>query len=220
MVKQSRRGGPLSAAKVKSLLSAGGYKPDPELSRAITCSAYILPGGESLLVFETGKGVLYPNRDELLKTYLERVEKAKRESLQPQPILPDPGSFVERVPNLLAALPALIGIPSEELDRSESSLDLIDRAIRKLGTNRVLEPDVFSALAAYVGEVVRELTHGSWSTVLGQAGEAVPCIVDANGHRYFPSRMYKELLEYGRTASTRTFVTAIVGPKHHSQEGR
>jgi hypothetical protein len=174
------------------------------------CIAYTLAGGESLLVFETGKGLLYPNRDELAKTHRVRVEKAKRQFLKSEPILPEAEHFVERVPEFLAALPALIGIPSPLLDKSESSLDVIDRAIRKTGAARMLEPEVFSALTAYLGEVIRELTRGSWATARGRDGEAVPHVVDERGHCYLPSRFYKELLEYDRRASIRAFVAGIV----------
>lgn len=114
------------------------------------------------------------------------------------------------MPHLLAALAGLTGIPTELLDKSEASLDVLDRAIRKLGAGRVLEPDVFSALTAYVGEVMRAVTGGTWATLAGHVGEAVPCVVDKNGRRYLPSRMYKELLEHGRRASTRAFVAGTV----------
>ena len=195
---------------MRELLANTSPEPDPELSRAVMCTAYTLSSGESLLVFETGKGMLDPSREFLAATNRRRVEEAKRQFDAPRPIVPDAETFVDRVPNLLATFPALIGVPAALLDKSERSRDVVDRAIRKLGPDRMLEPDMFSALMAYLGEVIRGLTHGSWTIESPKAAEHVPRIVDANGVAYLPSRLAKELLEPGPRASSRAFVAGTV----------
>jgi hypothetical protein len=66
-------------------------------------------------------------------------------------------------------------------------------------------------LTAYVGEVIRRQVNGSWEVRTTREGTRhEPDIVDPTGGRYGLLRIYKQLLEYGRTASMRTFVHAAL----------
>jgi hypothetical protein len=38
----------------------------------------------------------------------------------------------------------------------------LDRAVRRLGQQRVLTPDIFRPLLAYVGDVIRRVIGGRW----------------------------------------------------------
>lgn len=201
------RGRLLSAVKVRGLIAVGGHSPDPEFSREFMCTAFKLAGGESLLVFENGRGVLYDSREELAQAHRERAALACPQ--RNEPVLVDAETFGSRVPELISRLPALLGIQPTSLDRTKASLDLLDSAIRRLGPEAVLEPNVFSGLCAYLGEVIRATKGGAWTTEVGSGGESIPCVVDATGRKYMPTRIYKEILEFRRRASLRAFVEAL-----------
>ena len=82
---------------------------------------------------------------------------------------------------------------------------------------RMLDPDVFAALTAYVGEVIRDATKGRWEMRRASDSEKTwePWIVDPSGRSYAPFNIYKELLEYGRSASLRVFVQWELGTGGH-----
>jgi hypothetical protein len=108
---------------------------------------------------------------------------------------------------MAAELPPLLGIKPELLDYTEGSLDFVDKAIRRLGSERIMTAEVFPSLMAYVGEVIRRQVHGAWELRSTDGGKRLePEIVEITGGRHQLLRIYKELLEHGRTASMRAFV--------------
>ena len=81
-----------------------------------------------------------------------------------------------------------------------------------MGTERVLTPSVFAPLVAYIGEVMRQSINGRWEMRLERDKKTwVPWVVDPAGPSYSPVRFYKELIEYGRAASSRVFVEGTLG---------
>jgi hypothetical protein len=126
-------------------------------------------------------------------------------------VLPDPERFPSEVDALVAKLPQLLRIDVSVLDFSEDSLDVIDSAIRRLGSERLLTGDVFPSFVAYVGEVIRRHVNGVWELSAPREGMlSAPDVVDVTGKRYSVLRIYKQLLEHGRDASMRAFVHAAL----------
>ena len=203
----------VSAKTVRDLLAAGDAEPDESLSKELTfCSVYNLDHGQVLLVFDSGRGVIYESRDQLVRMYEEAVQRAARKASYLAELLPQGQDFAAQVSRLVAELPGRLSLDPGVLDYSETSLIAIDAAIRKLGPHRVLTPDMFPPLTAYVGEVIRRATAGSWEMRLDRDGETwVPWVVGRSGQEYPPTRISKELLEYGRSASLRTFVSGTIG---------
>jgi hypothetical protein len=59
--------------------------------------------------------------------------------------------------------------------------------MRKTDPQEMLTPQVFSALVAYVGEVMRHMTRGRWEMRLETDGQTwAPFIVDLDGFSYSP----------------------------------
>jgi hypothetical protein len=122
--------------------------------------------------------------------------------------LPQGHAFAEQVPQLISGLPAHLKLDAARLDGTEASLDAVDKALRRMSHQRMLNPQVWAALTAYVGEVIRKATNGRWEMRRASDSEKTwePWIVAPSGRSYAPFKIYKELLEYGRSASLRVFV--------------
>lgn len=198
----------LSAREAQRILARTQHSVDLELSRISLSEAFDLADGGVLLLFEGGKGRLYASKDEL-RTMLGEVERKAEHG--PKSVcrdLPQGEDFVEQVPQLVAKLPRLLKLNSADLDGSESSLDKVDKALRRLRPQQLLTPEVFGPLTAYVGEVLRNKTKGRWEMRRATDADRTwePWIVDSSGLSYAPFGIYKELLEYGRSASLRAFV--------------
>jgi hypothetical protein len=93
--------------------------------------------------------------------------------------------LIAAIPTLIQDLPRLLKIDPQILDKSVASLERIDRAIRHKGKRNCLKPDIFPALIAYFGEVIRQATNGHWeirsTTDHGEPFDE-PWIVVANGN--------------------------------------
>jgi hypothetical protein len=154
------------------LLEATEHSPDDELSRRCRCQVFDLADGSALLVFERGRGRLYPSKD----AFCSMLAEVERQSpVNPFRELLPQGATADQVPNLVRDLPAHLGLDAAELNGSEASLDKIDQVMRRLGTSRissrVLTLEVFAPLTAYVGEVMRNATGGRWEMRRGSDGE-------------------------------------------------
>ncbi|MDC3953510.1 hypothetical protein [Polyangium jinanense] len=125
--------------------------------------------------------------------------------------LPQGPHFVEAVPSLIDELAKIIKIPRESLDSSFDSLQLVDKALKKVRPKkRILEiPNLFPGLIAYTGEVMRKATGGAWwlNEVAGPIYE--PYIRYGPGSRYMDAwgEMYKSITE-PRALSVATIVSA------------
>jgi hypothetical protein len=107
--------------------------------------------------------------------------------------------FIEAVPRLLAALPGKLDVNAGALNRSVVSLELIDKAARRLGGQQCLDDSaILAPIVAYTGEVVRQETGGRWVIRNpGAEGKWQAVIVGANGRDYRIFIIFKELLERG-----------------------
>jgi len=203
------RGKKISARAAQDLLALVSHRLDPEMSRNLMCEVYVLSDGAALLLYPEGKAIHLDSYEELVNRYRTNLQRAREGRGCIAELLPYPERFLTDVSTLTADLPRLLGIDVALLDCSEASLAVVDSAIRRLGAERVLTAEVFPSLVAYVGEVLRRQVNGSWEVdTSGERHE--PDIVDAAGTRYALLRIYKQLIEYGRTASMRTFVHAAL----------
>jgi hypothetical protein len=208
---KNERGRTMAARRVRELLADTKHRIDSEASKELMRTVYVLDGGSALLVDPDGNAVLWYSYDRMMSEYRATLNLAleRREPLSG--LLPLAERFEFEVPMLLTKLPALLGIDIDHLNFSEQSLDAIDSAIRRLGSEYILTPQVFPSLTAYVGEVIRRVVNGSWEVRTTRDGTRhEPDIVDPAGGRYALLRIYKQLIEYGRTASMRTFVHAAL----------
>jgi len=197
----------LTARGLQNLLNRVMHRLDPELSSELECDVYVLEDGGAVLVARDGAAVHWYSCEELISGHRDSLRRALERQDQLLDVLPQPERFNRDVPSLVAALPALLRIDACLLDFSEGSLDALDSAIRRLGCERILVAEVFPSLVAYVGEVIRRQVNGSWEVRTTREGTRhEPDIVDPAGGRYGVLRIYKQLLEYGRTASMRAFV--------------
>lgn len=111
---------------------------------------------------------------------------------------PAGAGFIEAVEDLIAQLPAKLGIPAESLDGSVDGLAFVDRAVRRFGGQACLDdPILLSGLVAYVGEVARGASGGSWQ-ITGSGFEWEPVIV-GDARTFRPFVIFKEILESGST---------------------
>jgi hypothetical protein len=131
---------------------------------------------------------------------LQSLEEIKRRGGKPKHmlkgVLPQGSNFPANVPCLIEELADKLKIPKEELDKSEASLAKIDAKVKRLGRRKSLEPPMFSALVAYVGEVMKAATDGEWEMLLAADGETWEPWVVANGRYFNPFVVvYDELYE-------------------------
>ena len=127
-------------------------------------------------------------------------------------LLPHGQGFIDAVPVLLDALPQILRIDRATLDKSRGSLDAIDKAMRRLGYDCVLDPNVIAPLIAYVGEVVRAATNGSWEMRLASDDETwEPWVVATGGEAYGIFFFVGEIINTGRVISVRNHIEGQLG---------
>ena len=204
---KNKRGATISARAATKLLERVAHRLDPELTKEMLCPVYVLEDGGAVIVFEDGKGTHWFSYEELLANHRASVRRAQERRDLLTELLPHPEGFRTQVPAMIAQLPSLLGINPKLLDYSEESLDAVDKAIKRLGSERMMTAEVFPSLLAYVGEVIRRRVRGAWELRSTQDGSRLePEIVEITGGRHQVLGIYKQLLEYGRTASMRAFV--------------
>ncbi len=198
----------LSAKEAKHTLDTTQHSLDHKLSGRTLSEAFDLVDGSVLLLFDNGKGRLHRSKEELQAALKQLGQRARQGPESVCRDLPHGQAFAEQVPQLVRLLPAKLNLGAAQLDGTEASLDAVDTALHRMRHRKMLRPDVFAALTAYVGEVIRNVTKGRWEMRRGSDFEQTwePWIVDTSGRIYAPFNIYKELLEYGRSGSLRVFV--------------
>lgn len=186
------------------------------------CQVFDLVNGGALLLFENGKGRLYESRSELRAILHELEREARRGPKSVCHALPQGEKFAEQVPELVHKLATLLKVELALLDRTEVSLDEVDKGLRRLRPQKILTPEVFAPLTAYVGEVIRNATQGQWEMRRGSDADQTwePWIVDPSGRSCAPFGIYKDLLEYGRSASLRGWVAGTLATWGHRVPGQ
>jgi hypothetical protein len=171
------KGWSLKKSEAKQLLEEGHWTPDPENS-ATDLDAYVSDRGELLLFMQRGRSILYASRQEEMDYLAANFSKKVRSYHMLEGVLPQGAHFIEAVPSLVDELAKLLKLPRESLDGSLKSLEPVDAALRKLRPRRrALEiPNLFAAIVAYTGEVMRKLSGGTWKLVDAGGGIFEPYI--------------------------------------------
>jgi hypothetical protein len=209
-VSPKRRGKMISAARVRSLLTSQATRLDSELQSRAPGRPHLLEDGQLLLVFEDGRGTLYPSRVALLEL-LEHVESlAKQGPVDPkQSLLLPTDMFIASVREQAAHLAQLIG-SRELLDGSQASLKAVDEVLQNLPSDQRLSPEWVSSLVAYVGEIMRTATDGRWEQVRPSPGEVEPGIIARDGRLLQPfALVYGELCR-GRRGSLQGAMNGVL----------
>lgn len=212
----------VSAKEVRRIFETTQPVVNEELSRVCLCQVFDLASGGVLLLFETGRGRLYESQNEL-RAMIEEIEREARRG--PKSVcrdLPQGQRFAEQVPELVHQLAMLLGIEPVQLDGSELSLDKVEKALRRLRPQNILTPEVFAPLTAYVGEVIRNATHGKWEMRLGSDVDRTwePWIIDPSGRSCAPFSIYKDLLEVGSRVGLRGWVAGTLATWGHRKAGQ
>jgi hypothetical protein len=199
----------ISAAAVRELLQSE-HRVDEALSRRLRTPVYVFADGSALLmlVSRNGRGRLYASYSDFLAMN-EEAERQMKEG--PKHLLEGRlqhgQHFLERVPGLVGSLPQILRLDPTLLDGTESSLDAVDEATRRIGAKRALTAAVFEPLVAYIGEVMRRTSGGHWEMRLASDGRTwEPWIVDAQGRSHPPFMVFDEFYEHGARGSVRGFV--------------
>ena len=170
----------LTKADVQRLIAEGAMRRDDEpLSDMLPTQSYDLPGDRVLVVFVgdllNGKGDIYP-RDSYLRSLAwgRRVERDRKRGILSSGdrwayYTHFKDDFVAHVPELLARLPAVLGLDAPKMDLSYASLDLISPVIERCGVDEISER-AHDELVAYVGEILRLRLGGRWAMASKEQG--------------------------------------------------
>lgn len=107
--------------------------------------------------------------------------------------------FLNSIPVLFDNLNLHLGIPKEQLNRTLESLNKLDNFVIIKGIRKCLEPEIFPALIAYIGEVIKDKINVRWESILHlDNGEQIyePWLVAPNGNTVtLHDLIYKYLYE-------------------------
>lgn len=132
--------GYITYSQVQALLKLDSISERPDLQYN-EWRVYSLNPTRTLVINSDGSGILYP-------TFVC--------------LFPDVDGFIEDVRLNIERLQTILRISKQDLDNSVGSLHSIDEAVAKRGSDFFLQPETFSSVVAYVGEVVRALVGGKW----------------------------------------------------------
>src|SRR5882672_10621084 len=125
----------------RALLARMTHTIDEELSQRLKSEVYALEDGSSLLRMYDVKSRyrLYASRRELIEMLDDVKRRAVAGPTNPfAGLIPQGMQFGSEVAILVLKLPTCIEVSQSMLDYSEESLDAIDKAIRRLGIERLV----------------------------------------------------------------------------------
>lgn len=193
----------LSAKKVCQLIQTSGWFVDEDLAKRVSGKGlyidaiYSHSDGRTLNILGDGIGWLYDSRQEWLAFFasLEELESQEPVHILRSRLLQGQ-HFAELAPDLANQLAEELNLSVEQLDRSRASLALIDSAIQNIEREDLLKEEIFTALTAYVGEVIKNATHARWEMRLASDGETwEPWLVNSGQSFPISSMLYDELYE-------------------------
>lgn len=188
---------PVSQEETAAILRETAHEVDAELTRAIgapgSVTVYKLADGSAIMII-CGLGAHWESHSELVATY-QYAAQLRDNPPRGRSEFPQQEHFIDAMPELLRALPGYLGLDPATLRFSEASLDLVDGAVSRLGQERVLTPDIFPSVLAYVGEVIRRAVGGRWEMRREANGEWEPWITAPGGTECAMFLIYKGILE-------------------------
>jgi hypothetical protein len=127
----------------------------------------ILPDGRVLWRLVACRGVgTWPSREayvEWCRNAEEAVAKSRSAPPPAQVLLPPIDDFIRDVEAHAKSLGPRLRIPDEVLDFTPASLDIVDKALKRIPWAKREVPDLVTPLVAYLGEVIRRGCGGRWT---------------------------------------------------------
>jgi len=201
----------LSTKEMREILERTPHTVDADLAKLTVHKVFVLSTGGAVVRISDDDGILFEAHEELVafcRTQQARKQLGPRNTWSM--VWPSTRDFVEEVPTLLSALPGLLAMGVSSVGFDEAGLLQVDRAVAKIGRQRVLSAELFPAVLAYVGEAIRRGIQGAWSTRRAGDGLLEPCIVGASGDTCNLVPLYKHLAEGPRTVSLQPFISAEI----------
>lgn len=210
----------VSVTEVRELLKQPFIR-DEAMTKSSLCDVYLLSDGRVLLYYGEGNpGTLYPSRAALEELDRQLAALAEKHPIDlTETLLPPVADFLRDVGTFAEKLGAALRIPNEALDRTQESLDAVDKGFWRLAAAKRMMPEVVTPLVAYVGEVMRIACSGRWAP-RDRTNE--PMVIAPDGHPFQPFAIVIGELERGRRGSLRGAVSGTVHAHRLSgpQKGR
>jgi hypothetical protein len=129
----------------------------------------ILPDGRVLWKLVAARGVgTWPSREAYVEWWRNAEEEAVKARAAPHPaqaLLPPIDDFLRDVEVHARSLGPRLRIPEEVLDFTPASLDIVDKALKRIPWAKRQVPDLVTPLVAYLGEVIRRGCGGKWTKI-------------------------------------------------------
>lgn len=156
---------------------------------------------------------IYESREELISELRElaKVVVTEMRVVSFKDSFPLGDQFLEQIPDLIQALPVMLNIREEQCDFSIESLTVIENAVRKLGRQHVLEPDIFQPLLAYLGTLVAKQTNGYLKMVQSVRGDWHPhIIIPPNIESRVLIYLFRQLSKYPSEPAIDEFMLMVI----------
>jgi len=156
----------VSEKAVQTLLQDSQWVVDLELSTQ-SGKVYSHIDGRLLVPLSDGKGnLMEANERDAFIGMIEATKAYIKENPHGRHILvdrlPQGADFIAHVPELITELPKLLNLSPEDLDFSQASLLKMDTKLKKQGRAKTINPPLFPALVAYIGEMYNRKTGTTW----------------------------------------------------------
>ncbi len=143
------------------------YYPTPQRANMYIKSVFRhRETGQILIVTPSNHGLLHPSWD-LCKRHLGQMRQMTMGPLSwnPSATLPYGKAFLDHLEEIIAILPAELGIEPWDLDYTIQSVTLLDEVLKTPGYpdySAIEAQPLYAAVTAYVGEVARRQVDGQW----------------------------------------------------------
>jgi len=194
----------LSKKQTKEILTKynGVYNQDIEnkIGKSIFSKPYLLSDGRILLysIFDS-TAALYESIEHLMSV-VETSKKLSQKSSQHMltGLLPYGSDFPLHVDELINKLSQQLSIPIDSLDRSNKSMEILDKKFKEMESSEFIYQNYFAMIVAYAGEVMIKTTPGSYWKMTYNEKDSLwePYIITSNQTKFNPWReLYVEINE-------------------------
>ena len=193
-------------SEVEALLADKKWTKDARLTSFFgQGNTYVHPENDSVLVVDwNGKGgMLFSDKETVCRVVSDPDTLKSRHMLRG--LFSYGKEFPARSQALAEGFIAEIALGLEEAADAISmeSLRLVDRYVSRNGPDKLLRPELFAGLVAYVGEALRKSHSMQWRMVKVDEDLWEPWLVDAAGNQYpIFAPLHKELYEHRRGRSS------------------
>jgi hypothetical protein len=124
----------------------------------------ISDGRVIILPFDGGKGkcIVYKNMDQMLDV----LDLAKESNVNIfSGVINSSDDILKKKDSVIKELAANMEIDVSKLDKSLASLKIVDRYLKKVGNNKLMEKDTFFQIIVYMGEVINNNYNSKWAII-------------------------------------------------------